>query len=438
MGIVSKIIESGEKAQKCLEVIDSLITNDSILALDECDYGGARQMSIGQFAEHPKYKKLYISATTEEIIVALQERDIYNPDNHLIFEPSHQYRGSKWYLDNGLVYEPTSFFCRPFVMASQGEKIIQDCIQDMILNENRSCIMVRYTGKEAARVTQLQKMKKEKHPEYIALAKRVNIKLVNSARGGETFAWDDKTEWDNLTKEKPTLFIITQTCTRSTQICHERLYAYHDYRFLSREPLEKCLNTLSQAFGRVKHYVEEGHQDNMIRCYIDADVFKVNCGRKNRSEIKLLSSRTTGTRVRKQTTKIKFWLPHNITDYEDAKRQARNITGYSGTKDYTGIQHPIEVPFGHKGHQIPTFTYLNYNHSGIWGGGHDNHEVRKFIPIYDDDKITFLEWNVITTEPIEIDSGSDNEDSDNEYDHKGKKNIAQPHNRRGEGEGEGE
>ena len=110
LGIPSKIVDTKEKAQRCLEVIDSLIPNNSILALDECDYGSGKKMSIGEFAEYPKYKKLYISATVHEIKVALEGQDIYNPENHLIFEPSYQYRGAKWYLENGLVKEPNPFF----------------------------------------------------------------------------------------------------------------------------------------------------------------------------------------------------------------------------------------------------------------------------------------------------------------------------------------
>ena len=259
--------------------------------LDECDYGSGDSQSLSKLyldedmkRHNDRVKFLTYSATPEEVLFS---EKISQPKwVKKTFTPSTTYFGAQKYLDRNLVSHPEPFFIASCILSRQGLDLLghvrENCLNSDIRIRQRNVVVVRVTGRGDLDILR---------SEIEALSERHGCEIhifdqTNAFDWGVDTAWFPlgRTEIKDpdgnivLTDFKPTLLIINQICSRSTELHptgHRRLYAWHDSRMLSDK---YAYNTLSQAIGRVKHYTQSGFEDNCIRLYVDQDILNITLG----------------------------------------------------------------------------------------------------------------------------------------------------------------
>jgi hypothetical protein len=268
---------SGEK--QCYDAIEAIeLSDSSISCIDECDYGSGKRQKMAplfnKFIDIVPHVFLYFSATIEETSVsAIKNR----PDFHQMeFIPPPTYRGAKWFLDNGLVFPPSSFFEKDdggnISFTEHAFNVIRECV-----TPDRNVCVVRVSG--GIRTSSF-------HPDVVKndLQNKLNLRIPGE-KPWEIVVGDEKyiIEWENnriaksytILKDNRVVIVISQTCTRGTDLkyWHAGLAFWHD----SRKAEKSNANTLAQAFLRVAHYGEEGHHirlyadERLIRYVIDDD-----------------------------------------------------------------------------------------------------------------------------------------------------------------------
>lgn len=297
-------------------------TNDSLIYihLDECDYGTGSDQSLSKLylagelnlpIHKDRIKYVTYSATPEELEFS---DTIQNGkwDKH-VFIPSKDYLGAQWYLDNGLVFEPETFFDGSSDFGPQGKMIIkgvrdschEDCADEQRI---RNVIVVRDTGK--GNLNKVRAMKSSFEEKYAC-----EIHIFDQSNA---FAWGDPKSWatlgrterldDNMNNDGydfvPVLVFISQICTRSTEICplgHRKIAVWHDARKLEDK---KAYNTISQAIGRVKHYSQKGHPVNRIKLYCDKNVLRHTLGKKLNIPNMVQGQRIKTSRIKETKTEF--------------------------------------------------------------------------------------------------------------------------------------
>ena len=288
-GITSCILQNATKSSELLGRIVEIMSDESnnsmvYIHLDECDYGTGDKQSLSKLYNRPeisqyknRIKFITYSATPEELE---KSSKIEVPDwSFHRFNPADTYFGAQKYLDNKLIYTPKEFF-NGINITTHGKEIIDE-VKVNCLNESnpkkvkqRNIIVVRAATGQLNVIDSMKATLEEDNG--------CEIHIYDQKNG---FEWGDKMTWSSLGKEevidedgdvvdsarkyKPVVIFICGTCTRSTEIhClgHKRIYAWHDYRFMSK----CCYNTLSQAIGRVKHYTNG--EENTIKLYCDINI----------------------------------------------------------------------------------------------------------------------------------------------------------------------
>ena len=313
--------------------------NDGLIYihLDECDYGTGADQSLSKLysagelnlpAHIGRIKYVTYSATPEE----LEFSDTIRGWDQHVFEPSKDYIGARWYLDNDLVFHPETFFEGSSDFSHQGTKLIEEVREtcgDGQAEELRlrNVIVVRDTVK--GNLGKIREMKA-----YLQDKCGCEIHIFDQ---NTSFAWGDPLSWASLGKTErlddnmtnigndyiPVLIFISQICTRSTEICplgHRKIAVWHDARKLEDK---KAYNTISQAIGRVKHYSQEGHPVNRIKLYCDKDVLKKTVGDKIDTKVLVLSQRIATTSV-KRIHAFKGYgdgFPEDVASVPDAEWQ---------------------------------------------------------------------------------------------------------------------
>lgn len=295
--------------------------NDGMIYLhiDECDYGSGDEQALSKLYNAPELKLsrnkerikfIAYSATPEEL-----EFSGLNPDEweKHIFTPSPTYCGAQWYLNNKLVFPPSTFFDGKNI-TEHGEGIIRE-VQSNCLNEIlpissklRNVIVVRVPPKGI--LSLIREKKSEIEGKYSC-----DVYIFDQSDG---FEWGSQEKWGKLGKEeirdgnetiiecrfKPVLIFISQICTRSTEICplgHRKIYAWHDARKLEDR---KAYNTLSQAIGRVKHYKQKDYPENKIKLFCDKDILNYTVGNPVETTTLILGSRVKS--LREKQSKVQF------------------------------------------------------------------------------------------------------------------------------------
>ena len=226
------------------------------------------------------------------------------------------YFGAKKYLENGLVREPYTFFDGDD-FTEHGFEIIEEirknCNDAVQVIQQRNVVVVRDVTPRNLSILTNRKCEFEKKYEC-----EVHVYDMHSE-----MKWGDKDSWKNMGKKsnededgnhvsytfKPVVVFISQTCTRSTEICplgHRRLYAWHDVRKLMKSEIGDKVsnyNTLSQAIGRVKHYTQPGKPENNILLYCDRSILEFTLNPKSVIG-KIKVSARIKTIVNKQAKKI--------------------------------------------------------------------------------------------------------------------------------------
>ena len=285
--------------------------------IDECDYGTGEEQALSKLynskeLQIPENKKriqfIAYSATPEEL-----EYSELNEDEWLkvIFRPSEAYFGAEKYLERDLVRIPEVFYDGEG-FTDHGVDIIND-VKVKCADENID-VTVKQRNVIVVRDTTSGFIGTIKHNRVILGEKYgCEIYVYDQSTG---FQWGSPESWcalghkeikdDNMMVIghifKPVVIFISQTCTRSTEICplgHRKIHAWHDARKLGEH---KAYNTLSQAVGRVKHYTQSGHPENTIYLYCDEDILNFTVGRElNTKTLKL------GQRIHTNASKMCKW-----------------------------------------------------------------------------------------------------------------------------------
>lgn len=226
---------------------------DVVIHFNESDYGTRDKQLISEGFNsllEKNVKFIFYSATNEELCFSKLVKDCVE----LNFEPSSNYRGDKWFLDNNLVYEAMPFWdFSNNALTFQGVEILNRFLSrdDKIFG----CVRFSNGYNEIKQNTK-----------FISTIKKdfnIEIKFVDE---DESFDWSKgwmsyALRWISQPNFK-VLFVICQTCSRSTEIgFHKFLAFWHDYRNKNTP-----YTTIIQADQRPNHYYD-GISENFIEIY---------------------------------------------------------------------------------------------------------------------------------------------------------------------------
>ena len=277
---IDEIVCYGVKAVKCnrIEKMNEQVVqieDDSIVHVDELDYGSGKLQSLSPLITALNFTKIFYSATTHEL-----EKEMRGTDFKLFtYDPHGNYRGAEWFLDQGLVHEST-----PFVVGD-GKSI------------DGQRVNFTEEGKEL-----INMLTEEKPVGIVRLTKRGVYKSVKEIFGssedghyvmdGQHYCFVDSevqkifkpTNIGKITEK--TLIFVNQCWRRSTELKgHGKICFMHDDRKIAQKSSPGvAYASLSQAVSRVKHYDTIGHK---ILIYSDKRAFKLACGRISEEGLKL-------------------------------------------------------------------------------------------------------------------------------------------------------
>ena len=274
---LEEIVCYGVKTVKCNRVEKmhervEEIEDDSIVHVDELDYGSGKLQSLSPLIAAEDFTKIFYSATTHEL-----EKEMRGTDFKLFtFAPHGNYRGSEWFLEQDLVQDSTDFVKGEEVeFTKQGEELIN------MLTDEKPVGIVRLTKRGVYKSVKELFMDKfgpssDGHYEVDGMHYRfVDSKIqriFNPAKIGEI--------------AEKTLIFVNQCWRRSTELKgHEKICFMHDHRRIAQKSRSGvAYASLSQAVSRVKHYAPIGHK---IRIYSDKKAFQVACGKFSEEGLKL-------------------------------------------------------------------------------------------------------------------------------------------------------
>lgn len=303
MGLEAGIFRGKEK-KRLLEEIKGWLDRklNVIIHLDECDYGSGAKQSLKDLIDIVNKNKratlVNYSATPEEVLFSNVYNNVNRKDHTSInFKPNKKYRGSKWFLNNKITRKG-KYVCiiekpKPFIkfdklfeknkikFTNQGLHILKYDINKTDRNIGILRISKRYnnTSKYAKFKEIVKKQKNQKKFDK----KRINFIFIDSE---EKICWEDDLEiGKKCLKGYKNIFVINQTCTRSTELGYfimNHLGFAHDENMVVRKGGN--FNTDSQRLGRYKHYSEKKDSRDgkykpvnfKAKLYIDINVYKAN------------------------------------------------------------------------------------------------------------------------------------------------------------------
>ena len=277
---IDEIVRYDVKAVKCnrIEKMNEeveQIEDDSIVHVDELDYGSGKLQSLSPLITAVNFTKIFYSATTHEL-----EKEMRGTDFKLFtYDPHGNYKGAQWFLDQGLVHEST-----PFVVGNgksidgqrvnfteEGEELIN------MLTEEKPVGIVRLTKRGVYKsVKEILGSSEDGH--YVMDG--IHYRFVDS----EVKKIFKPTNIGEITEK--TLIFVNQCWRRSTELKgHGKICFMHDDRRIAQKSRSGvAYASLSQAVSRVKHYDTVGHK---IIIYSDKKAFEISCGRISEEGLKL-------------------------------------------------------------------------------------------------------------------------------------------------------
>lgn len=236
--------------------------DEIIIHFDESDYGTAINETIAKtgffesIGQHPKIKLILYSATNEEALYS----NLSKKACILSFDPGPYYRGAKWSLKRGLVFEATPFWdADKKELTPQAKQILED-----FSNQPKPIGQVRLA---ANKIYPLVANRGPQSKEFRDILRAYNIipKFIDQHTD---FNWGTEADGTASSDWLPyadaatlkCLFIVNQTCTRSTEMAfHKHLYFMHDYT-----NGETCYNTIAQRDLRGSHFIRpEIHKEDL-------------------------------------------------------------------------------------------------------------------------------------------------------------------------------
>ena len=271
-----------------------------ILHLDECDHGSGKKQMLSKVwlpvREIPCVKVILYSATPEEVLFsgevddeeydAMMEEIIgegvcveYTPPASK--EEGGIYCGPERFLKEGLVKEALPFFQKDgesYELSEQGKEIVAGLRACIAATPSRNLVVLRLAmnadKKENKAIYQFLKNLSE-FPELadflVMVDKNNNMGIKNPLISYEKIQWSSRNYWRGRAAGVPTLLVIDQTSSRSTEWkCHDRIFATHDFRNVVQ------YSTVSQAQERVNHYEERYGGFQPIIVYGHTPTFKLS------------------------------------------------------------------------------------------------------------------------------------------------------------------
>jgi hypothetical protein len=308
-------ITNREEANKCNAWIFSQINlNRSIVVhLDECDHGSGSRQILGQvwreIRDHPKVTTILYSATPEEVLYSSevdQDADFMDMLDEmgsigycLRYEPIYYnpsvslttgFCGPAAFLDADLIEEATPFFRKRndggFELTSQGRRICTNLLQDLLTDPNRNLLVLRLSYSELKQSRNDRKSNKAIYQflrNIASFPELANFQIVvdkgenfedSSLVLNERIQWDNPMYWRGKATNLPTILVLDQTSTRSTEwLCHNRIHTVHDFRNALQ------FGTNSQALERVNHYANKYGGFQRIRVFGNKKTFELSAGR---------------------------------------------------------------------------------------------------------------------------------------------------------------
>ena len=329
-GITSLVTRDwGSLLSEIVKLLEAYTNSKIFIHMDEDDYGTGYKQNMSKIYNYDgvgkdRVKFIGYSATPEE----LEKSEGFDTDWVKVqFTPAPSYFGAKKYLENGLVREPYTFFDGDD-FTEHGLEIIEEirknCNHADVKTKQRNVVVVRDVTPRNLSILKMLKLELEEKYEC-----EVHVYDMHSE-----MKWGDDDSWKNMGKKlnededgnlwytfKPVVIFISQTCTRSTEICplgHRRLYAWHDVRKLLKSEIGDKVsnyNTLSQAIGRVKHYTQPGKPENNILLYCDRSILEFTLNPKS-----VIGKIKVSARIKTIVNKSK-----KIAVFEDGYKNASDV-----------------------------------------------------------------------------------------------------------------
>ena len=307
---------SGKNVTECIRWIESQIAagKSVVIHLDECDHGAGERQLLSRiwraFRTESNVTNILYSATPEEVLysgevssTAENEEDdndwasmiseLFHEGVLICYDPPEGYCGPAKYLDSNLVTEAKPFFkTNDFgaELTPQGLSIVQSMKDSIAIHPRRNVFVLRLSyssqrgGRNDRKINKAfyQFLSNIQHfaelNNFIVMVDKDDGRV--STQGGrilvERINWSSKPYWESKVAGRPILIVIDQTSSRSTEWkCHDRIYAYHDYRNVI------SFSVISQAQERVNHYAQSYGGFQPIHVYGNMRTWQLSAGRIN-------------------------------------------------------------------------------------------------------------------------------------------------------------
>jgi hypothetical protein len=325
-------ITTAANVKKCTDWVEEQIAAGKhvVLHLDECDHGsGSKQMLSNVWTkvrDNDHVTNILYSATPEEVLFSGEVDDeehqavmdqMIQEGHHVRYTPPEGYCGPAAFLAAGLVHEAKPFFTKTggaFTLTDQGKEIVRDLRTALETDPARNMIVLRLSYSDLGGIRAEKKENKAIYqflknlasfPELadflVVVDKSDEIKGIrNAAITAEKIQWSNPTYWRRQAVAIPTIIVIDQTSSRSTEwACHGRIFATHDYRNTL------LFSVVSQAQERVNHYRQKyGGVFQPIRVYGHKKTFQLSADQidyetylKNEWTMRKVDRRTAGDAV---------------------------------------------------------------------------------------------------------------------------------------------
>jgi hypothetical protein len=287
---------------ECLDWIEKQIKSNKqiILHLDECDHGSGENQKLSQIwrkiRTNPNVKFILYSATPEEVRFSGEINDEnfdemmdeLGSGHNINYTPPEGFCGPKRFLEENLVFDAKPFFTiKPtYELSVQGRQIVHDLLESMKTDPNRNIIVLRlsYSNSVSKNVKQNKAIYQfiqnlQSFPElndFIIMSEgSEKFKDTNKASNflTEEIKWSNPIYWRGKASNVPTIIVIDQTSSRSTEwSCHNRIFATHDYRN------SLIFSVASQAQERTNHYEQKYEGFQPIKIYGHRNTFLLSAG----------------------------------------------------------------------------------------------------------------------------------------------------------------
>lgn len=261
-----------------------------VIHMDECDYGSGSKQTLSKIWSKIRMSRcittILYSATPEEVLFSEEVGEItdefvllnreFREGERVTYTPPEGYCGAERFLREGLVHEAMPFFEKGerYSLSHQAKELIANMKLNMETHPMKNILILRLSGSFMGEKMIDQFLNHiddfvELKDSLIIADKSDKKNIKNKRISLEKIQWSNEYHWRGLAPGVLFIYVIDQTCSRSTELkCHHRIYAMHDYR----NSLQ--YNTVCQAELRVIHYEQNYDGFQSIQVYGSPRTFK--------------------------------------------------------------------------------------------------------------------------------------------------------------------